>query len=265
MKGTVELGTGDTIKTDGLTKLSFGDCFVLFNTKSSATFGVNEKALTIELTSGEALVEAFAPVDLKIKAGEVEIVPVDCAFSLRLDGGKVIVQVDEGNVLGLKAGQQATYPGGAIAKADPRKLAWAKKGRAAERVLLADDFSKAGEWHADLENGIAKSRRDGKSCAARIQIENEKPGLFTTPVDGTITLVYRVEKITELAFVLVGETEHRHIVKLTRINAWQTATIKLSDLVPAGELITKIKLLYGDVDEPVNFALDSIRIVATRP
>ncbi len=272
-QGPVEVGAGDTIRAEAATKLAFSaERFLVLNAKSAAAFDVAGQALVVRLTEGELFAETYgAGQELRLLAGECEIAPSECALSVRLDGARVAVQVDEGRAdvgkTALRAGQQAVFPGGAVSKADPKWLAWARKQRAAERVLLVDDFSKAGAWHADLENGLARSRRDGRHCASRIHLEDDRNGLFAAPVDGSITFVYRAQKVTDLDVVLVcAEKDYRRTLKVTRINAWQTVSLKLSELgdLPPGETVTKIKFLYGDTDETVTFWLDSIRIVSTR-
>jgi hypothetical protein len=282
---------GDRLRASTPVKITLADDrFVLLAPRAIVEFRPEEKRLSLSLEQGELLADLVGPgQDLRVVTKACEIIPLGTVFGVKVDPGRVMVTVEKGRVdvqgakgrAVLRAAEslQASDDGslGAPAPADFRVLAWARKHRAPELALFAEDFAKAGAWIAEVDKGIARAvAKPGGGQV--IHLATEKP-VFDVPVRGSITLVCRSDRAGKIKIQFfcsdLRTTYTRTEIPILRGEAWRAVTIDFDEFVPsdksrpgrapAGSPVTDLLIMYGEEGERGNFWVDSIKVTEVRP
>jgi hypothetical protein len=282
---------GDRLRASTPVKVTLADDrFVLLAPRSVVEFRPDEKRLSLSLEQGELLADLVGPgQELRVVTKACEITPLGTVFGVKVDPGRVVVTVEKGRVdvqstkgrASLRAAEslQASEDGslGTPLPADFRVLAWARKHRAPELALFAEDFAKPGAWTADVDKGVARAvAKPGGGQV--IHLATEKP-VFEVPVHGSITFVCRTDragKIKVQFFCSDLRTNYsRTEIPVLRGEAWRSVTIDFDEFVPsdksrpsrvpAGSPVTDLLIMYGEEGERGNFWVDSIKVTEVRP
>ncbi len=283
-----KIAEGDKLRAESVTKLTLApDRFILLAARSQVTFERNN----ITLEQGELLAELIGSGrDVHIVTRACEIDHIGTVFSVRIDGDRSIVMVEEGRVecrnaaskVTLGAGQQATATAGkdaiATTDADLRRHSWTRAHRPTERSLFSETFDEKGAWDALVTDGISKGA-PSESYAAVMRLESGEP-IFRIPARGRMTIVYRAERaatlMVQLNLVTAKDRLNFHQDFAVQKSAtWKTLVVEFDKMVPrekskrdvvrAGDEVREIFLQFGEAGEKINFEVDSIGVADLRP
>ncbi len=282
----VKVSAGDKLKAETVAKLVLADNrFLLLAPRTQVEFAPEPERLRVSLEQGEVLAELVgAGPAVRIATKVCEVDHVGTVFSVRVEGERTIVVVEEGRVAcrgtTLGAGQQATVTAEkiAVAEADLRRLSWTRGHRAPERALYEETFDAAGAWEAVVANGSARSVPEGENFAAKVRLDAAKP-LFHVPSRGRITLVYRADRAAKLTLQLFLQDKRLNFLQeaqVVRTAAWKTLTFDVDKFIPTdkskrpmalpvGSPVSEIFLQYGEAGERIGFEVDSITVTEVRP
>jgi hypothetical protein len=279
---------GNVLKALSISKFFLAENrFVLLSSGTRIEFTPDLKWRLVE---GELLAELLGPGPaVRIETRTCRIEHVGTVFGVRVDDARTTVIVEEGKVrcadVMVGAGQQlVTLAEGPVSQPEPAdfsKLVWTRAHRSPERVLWSEPFDAKGEWKARVEKGIAHGIPDLVWRAAEIRFPDRNVGkpIFASPVKGRIEIRYWAERETGMVVQLHDKdamTNWRYELKVPKAKTWNMLTIHFSQLYPTdkekrpaklapGTPIDAFSIMYGDVDEKVNFQVDWVRVIEERP
>ncbi len=283
-----KIAEGDKLRAESVMKLTIApDRFIILAARSQVSFAQN----TLTLDQGELLAELIGKGrDVRIVTRACEINHIGTVFSVRIDGDRSIVMVEEGRVecrnaaskVTIDAGQQATATAGkdaiATTDADLRRHAWTRAHRPTERPLFTEAFDEKGAWEAQVAGGISKGA-PSESYAAVMRLESGDP-IFRIPARGRMTIVYRAERaatlMVQLNLVTAKDRLNFHQdFPVQKSATWKTLVVEFDKMVPrekskrdivrAGDEVREIFLQYGETGDKANFEVDSITVTELRP
>jgi len=287
----VAIRAGDKLKAETVAKLTLADDrFVIVAPRTQIEFAEHKDGLRVSIDSGEILAELVGrgPA-IRVSTKALEIDPIGTVYAVRVEGDRTTVSVEEGRVecrstdatQQLAAGQQAVCVAGkgaiAVSEADPRRLAWTRGHRPAERTLYREDFDAKGVWEAEVADGVAKGVAD-PSFAAKVRTDPGQP-LFLTPVRGRIEVRCRAERAAPLIVQIFVQDRRMNFMfeaQAQRSKEWKTIVVEFDKFVAtdktkrpaslgAAAPISEIYLQYGASGEKINFEVDAITVTEQRP
>lgn len=282
---------GDRLTASSVVRITLAaDRTVLLAPRAQAVFRPSKERLTLVLEQGELVAELNAPgPELAVLTRTCEVRHVGTIFSVKAEEKRTIVLVEEGKVevrtprgaVPARAGQGVVAPEGAppapVTPADLRMPAWARTHRPAERVLYLEEFTAAGDWKGQVENGVARSVNKPGSSGSTLQMDPERV-LWETPVRGQMEIVYRTDRAGRLK-IQTWSRDHKvnfsTYVGLLKTPGWRTLVVDLQDLrchdpskesggPPPGTSFMYLYLGFDEDGDRGTIWIDSLRVVSLR-